>query len=164
MNGNWVKAALLASLAVNIFLIGLVGGEMLGKFRYQKFGGDPAASNAFGPRQLRGVLSAERRKELKPIFMSRREQWREQRKQLRAARLSLADALEQQPFDPGLVEDAMREMRDRSDAVKGTMQGAMLEMAAILTDDERQKLAAAIREGRKNRRRRGKDQGSGGTQ
>jgi hypothetical protein len=100
--GKGLRIALVASLAVNLVVIGLgLGAWMHGP------GGDRMDMDAGdGFRGLAWALPRETRHDLGREIFSRREEFKATRSQMAAARTQLADALLAEPFEIAAVEAA----------------------------------------------------------
>ena len=93
---RWMWVALVASLALNLLVVGVVIGA--GMFR-RHFDGTTAS--AIGPGLVRfGLSNTESRAETRRILMSERERILPLRRELRDARRGVVDALLAEPFDP----------------------------------------------------------------
>jgi uncharacterized membrane protein len=143
--------ALIGSLALNLAVIGAVGGAMW-KWRH----GGPAGSSLLfaGERFLRD-LPRERRDDLKDIIFRHRElKWQNWR-DLRRARNAVASALRANPLDRPLLEKSIAEMQRLELAVREDFLPVFSEVAAALTLEERELFIKSIswrRGGRDGRR------------
>ncbi len=100
---NWVRIALIASLALNLLIAGLVAGAMSrgpdGGHMREMVDGD-------GFRALAWAMPPEHRRGLGRDLFQRREEFGATRDQMNAARDALASALTASPFDIAAVEAA----------------------------------------------------------
>jgi uncharacterized membrane protein len=151
LEGRWVGWVLIVSLALNLFLVGVVG------VRYWREHVRPPPDRvAMGPfgRLTQGLPESGRAK-FKEAMDSRREQMREQGREFRRARGEAMQALAAEPFDRVKVDAAFAEARRRADTMSAIMQGAMIEASAQLTSDERKAFRDRLAERERERERRG---------
>jgi uncharacterized membrane protein len=128
---RWLLGALIASLAVNLVVVGLVAGA-LWRFHAPVWTG-PAPSllgyaNALGPdrhKQLWQETASERR-ELRPL-----------RHELRAARETAIKALAAVPYDRQAFITAQDALADAETRMRHAMQGLYLKLADSMTTEER---------------------------
>lgn len=149
--GLW--AVVLVSLALNLFLGGLVAGRWLG-------GGQPGGFRSasptdivmpFNPRQFLRTLPNERKKEIIRLIRSRMGEVRQAFGSVPETRKEIIAALEADPFDPARLEAAFANTRGQFDEAVGSIHQVIQTLAAELTPDERKLMADAIRD--KARRR-----------
>lgn len=130
---RWLWIALLASLAINLMVLGVVAGAGL-SWRYAA-----AAHGGFGPSLLGFVrqLPAERRTVIRRLTSAQREQVAPLRREARLARKEAARALLAEPFD----KEAFRLANNRVNAVEARIRDSgvdlIIEVAAAMTAAER---------------------------
>lgn len=100
---NWVRIALIASLALNLLIAGLVAGAM---FRGPGGGHMREMADGDGFRALAWAMPNEHRRSLGRELFERRAEFGATRDQMNAAREALAKALIAEPFDLKSVEAA----------------------------------------------------------
>ncbi|MSP49767.1 MAG: periplasmic heavy metal sensor [Alphaproteobacteria bacterium] len=127
LGGRWVGWALIASLALNLFLAGVVG------VRYWREHWQPERA-MMGPM---GRIAGSGRAKVKAVMDARQQEIREHSREFRQARGDAMQALAAEPFDKARVDAAFIEARRRANAMSETMQSAMIEASAQLTAEER---------------------------
>ncbi len=144
--------ALMVSLALNLFLAGVLIGDRLAQWR------DPVPTVAgplLGGLGLRGAsLAPEARQELRRVLESYRRPLHERMRDLQESRLTAARALAAEPYDPKRAEAALAELRRRTRSAQAVVHGALVEAAASLEAEHRAQLLD-----RHGRRGRGEDAG-----
>jgi uncharacterized membrane protein len=150
----WLKAALIASLAVNLLFIGAGVARFLVKEPSDRMTG--LSQVQLIPRKFFGELDGERKAELLGVFRDMRPAFREGRRAMREDIVALADALEAEPYDAARVKAAVDGFTARSERLVASGGEAALTLIAKLTADERKVLAKHIRQ-RAERGREGRD-------
>lgn len=148
MKRGWLWIVVLVSLALNLFLGGLVTGRWLGGAPQ---GGLRTANPTdivmpFNPRQFLRSLPGERRKEIMKLIKGRTGEVRRAFRAVPAAREEIIAALESDPFDAARLEAAFAGTRGRFDEAVGAIHGVILSLADELTPEERKLMAGAIRD------------------
>ncbi len=147
--------ALLASLAVNLFL----GGMLVGRWIERPKAGASVQGERGGlslPR-LRRHLDPPAQATLDEVVAKHRPEIRDRRRKAGRARRRAMAALVAEPFDQAQARAALDEFGDKSLAMQQGAHEAMLELAASLTPAERQRLREAMasrRKGLEGKRRR----------
>jgi uncharacterized membrane protein len=156
---NWLKIFLVASLGLNLLLMG--GGIA----RFVTHGG-PERVSGFSqmqlvPRKFLGELERGRRSELMKVFKDYAPTFRDGRKAARDEALKLAAALDAEPYDALAVESAVAGYSGRNAALVADGGKAALIFIGKLSPQERKLLARHIRlrdeGGRKRPREKGLD-------
>ncbi len=149
LEGRWVGWVLVVSLALNLFLAGVVG------MRYWRENVRSPDRAAFGPigRMTQGMPESGRAK-VRAEVDAKREQFREQSREFRRARGEAVQALAAEPFDRAKVDAAFAEARRRADAMSAIMQSAIIEASARLTPEERKAFRERLAERDRERERR----------
>ncbi len=140
---TWLKVALIASLALNLLVIG--GG--IARW-YVGFGPDRYArltQTQLIPRFFFHDLDHARRAELFAVFKAHDKEIRDERQAMKAQVLELATALESDPYDPARVKAAVDGFTAKSEALFTTGTGAALELIGKLSPDERKLMAKHLR-------------------
>lgn len=150
LEGRWVGWVLIASLALNLFLAGVLGVRY---WREQQWRAERTMTGPIG-RIAQGLPESGRTK-VRAVIDSRRDQIREQGREYRRARGEAMQALAAEPFDRMKVEAAFAEARRRADAMSATMQAAMIEASAQLSAEERKAFRERLAERERDRERRG---------
>jgi uncharacterized membrane protein len=134
-----LKYALIASLALNLLILGAVAGTM---YTFHKHGRPPpGAREDFGLMGLSRDFPSDRRKAFRKELKADREKLRPLVEEANVARREAADALAAEPFDRAKLEAAIVKVMDRERAVRQSAVTVFLGHAETLTPDERKKLA-----------------------
>ncbi len=133
---RWVKVVLVVSVALNLLVLGAIGSHFVKSARGDRFllGDDWAQSRSF----VRAIPSSRRQ----AIF----DEIQTQRQELRQARRAVRDARQRagELLRAGQPEDYQKAFKDLADAEADALlkfRGIMADVAARLTDEERNKLA-----------------------
>jgi Spy/CpxP family protein refolding chaperone len=141
---RWLGPALLASLIVNLFLIGLVttailhhrdGPHTRGHHSHSIFGlmrGDTSS------------LSKDDRAAMRKIMVGQFKTIRPQLVAMDEARKKLAAAVGATPYDPAKVSAAFAEIEAAQTAMGRTMRDAMIKGFGEMSDEQRQNISAAM--------------------
>jgi uncharacterized membrane protein len=136
-----LKYALIASLALNLLVLGTVAGAMYTFHRH------PPPRMGYGPHQdfglmgLTRTLPEERRKEMRKKLREDREKLRPLVEELRALRRDAATKLAADPFDSAALKAAFDVAGEKDRAVREAAITAFLAHAEQLTPEERRRLA-----------------------
>ena len=152
---TWLKAALIASLAVNLLFIGAGVARFLVKEPSDRMTG--MSQVQLIPRKFFGELDGERKAELLGVFRDMRPAFREGRRAMREDIVALADALEAEPYDAARVKAAVDSFTARSEQLVTSGGEAAMTLIAKLTADERKVLAKHIRQRAERGRGDGRD-------
>lgn len=140
----WLKTFLVASLALNLLVIGAVAARM---FVHEPPGRLSGISEVqLIPRKFFGDLGTGRREELMLILKRYRDEFRDGRDARKTLTVNLAAALEAEPYDEAKVKEAVLAFNQRSAGLVTRGGDAALEFIAKLTPGERRMLAGRIRE------------------
>lgn len=137
-----LKYALIASLAVNLLVIGTVAGSMA----MHAFGKHPARfghhrGEDFGLMALTRTMPAERKKEIRKQLRDERTKLRPLFEDIRAARREAADKLAADPFDRAGLESAISVVSDKERTLRQEAVNVFLNQVERLSPDERRTLA-----------------------
>jgi uncharacterized membrane protein len=139
---RWVKIALGASLALNLLIIGIVGGGVW-THKYggrHGFGPGPEGHASLMMRSPLRHLEPEKRRKVRAIFKKHRASMTGPRTELKKARRELADILRNDKF----AEDELRATLERLDGLHRLMRRdmgeVMIEVMRELPPYERRKL------------------------
>lgn len=141
---RWLVPMLVASLAFNLLIVGAVLSGQFWPHHGDRSGFQRSAD--LMPRSFFRELDRERGEELAEVFRERKPEFREQHDALRGAATALADALEREPYDPGLAQAAIAEHTGRSHRLVDLGSTVAGEIIEALTPEERRSLARAIRQ------------------
>ncbi len=152
---KWLGPVLLISLALNLFLGGLfaVGYFKEGQHRRGAHGMSMGLPHHIVARHL----TEDERQALRATMRENRSTFQPLFKDLRAARMALSEAVGADPYDPEAASEAFAAMRAGMDALATRSQGALVEAFADLTPETREKIAEALKRGRRGDRHRGEE-------
>lgn len=149
----WLKAALIASLALNLLFLGAGVTRFVMHDRPERVAG--LSQVQIIPRKFFGELDRDRRAELVAIFREYSPKFRDGRRAAREEIVGLASALETEPYDPARVKAAIDSFSARNVGLITAGSEAAMTLIDRLTPEERKLLARQIRE-RADRGRGGK--------
>jgi uncharacterized membrane protein len=135
MTRPWAKYLLIASLALNLLVLGAIASAA---FRGRHFTGGQGGTNIFG---FMDQLAKERREALAVKARELRPQLRELREQVRAASRERADALINEPFDRQRYISAQTRQIETEGKLRMLMRDAVADLAGTMTLEERQAFA-----------------------
>ena len=155
-NGKWLAAALLASLALNIFLGGIFAGRLFGPAP-----NGPVAAGAANndERPIRRFitaftagLDAADRRAFVATFSSHEAEMRAAVRAVRAARKEALARMHATPFDRHALDDALSALRQKQEALQQALQTAVADAVERLPDDARKLVGTPKRRPREERR------------
>jgi len=131
---RWVKLALVASVALNLLILGTIGGSI-----WASRHGPQLAARGSGPHLLgfTRTLPDERRFEIWKVTRSDLRALRPMRKEVRRARARARAALVAEPFDQQKFADAQARVFEAEIALRREAQQLFVTIAAALTSQER---------------------------
>jgi len=134
---RWIGFGLVASLLLNVFLLGFVVARLSGPPRPPR------------PRDRRPEVGQQFRAPgpgpMRAIMEGHRDELRGGRAQIHRARGAVRDALLADPFEPARLETALGELRQATHDAQEALHEALLEAAPNLSADERAQLSRAHR-------------------
>ncbi len=142
---GWLKAALVVSLAFNLFVIGAIGAHHWwheGHRHYGRISGPGFAQLL--PRPFFAELTDKRRDELRALMHAHRQEFGDARKQMRLAARDIAGALVAEPFDQALFDKALKAFVATGHSFIDLGVGVAGDVVAQLTPDERKKLGGQL--------------------
>jgi uncharacterized membrane protein len=145
---GWMKLLLIASLSVNVAVVGMVAGNamrspgegLLGNKQPNEPGLDRRES-----RILRYVPDT-RRDEAREIILARQAEYQAAREAMRSAQTALVEAIRAETLDVERLSEALNQRRAASGKVWGIGYEQMAEIARRLNYDERMEMAARLEE------------------
>ena len=159
--GRGVKIALGLSLAVNLLVLGLVGGAVLGKDRVRMAGGPEAASlRSLGP--IVGVLDEDTRRRLAIRVAQSDTGMRRDLRGLISATRAFQDALRAEPFDRTAVTSALQSQRNFVLSAQENGHMLLLDELEAMSSEERLALADRLQDRLRRIRDRDRDGDRGG--
>ena len=136
-----LKYALIASLAFNLLVVGIVGGTMFGFGKHHPRPHFANRGEDFGLMGLSRGMPDERRKEFRKKLRADREQLRPLMEDVRAARRAAAEKLAAEPFDRGALAAAFAVAGEKDRTMREAAINAFLTHAEALTHEERRTLS-----------------------
>ncbi|WP_186002520.1 periplasmic heavy metal sensor [Mycobacterium sp. KBS0706] len=127
---SW-RWALVASLALNLLLLGVLGTWL---WRSDSRSGPSALSEAVA------TLPEPDRTTLAQLLEQRRAQSKAIGDELRQQRAAVNEALSAEPYDPDKVAAALAAMSDEFKELRGVVQGTILEIMPKLSAEQRRKM------------------------
>ncbi len=127
--------ALVASLAFNLFFVGLIGATAWRWHNRQAQGMGFA-----GAGWMVQLMPEDIRMQLRERMQQRRLDMRERVLEVRQAQLAVVRALAAEPYDKAAVERAFAELRQRQGRVQEVLQGTLADAAAELSPEMRKTL------------------------
>jgi hypothetical protein len=140
----WLKAALIASLALNLLFVGAGVARFMAQERPERVTG--LSQVQLIPRKFFSELDRDRKAELLGVFREFSPKFRDGRRASREEIAALAVALEAEPYDPARVTSAVGSFSARSEKLIVSGGQAALTLIARLTPEERKLLARHIRQ------------------
>lgn len=129
---RWLRIALIASVALNVLVLGVVAGTM---WRLR----DAAASGQIGSNMLAysSTLSGERRETIRQMFTERRATIRPLRQAARQARREMVRSLTTEPFDKAAFLAAQARVLEAEAKVRREIALVVADAAEKLSPEER---------------------------
>jgi Heavy-metal resistance len=148
---NWLKIALVCSLALNLLIGAAIATRYVRGPAVERFPGGNVVQLV--PRKFLSELSRERRRELVKVLSGYRKDIRVDREEARALAVKLADAIDAEPYSPDGARAAVTAFTAQGGKLVTRGGDATLEILGMLTPEERKQLAVAIRERATQRKR-----------
>lgn len=145
MKRKWLIAGSLASVALNLALVGFLIGSSSGPSMWRGRGFDPSVGLA----RLVRFLPPERRDEL--LDDAKRREIRRSLHDMRRTQRDVHEAMAAEQFDLAVLEASLRQFRDHFAANQARSHAAFVEIAGRLTAKERRRFVRSQQKG-KNRR------------
>jgi len=146
-SGKWLAAALTASLAVNVFLGGLFVGRWMGPSPVMAERGPPRGERPIQAMldRMAGSLDTRDRATFESAMDKHRQRLAATGVEFRDARRRTVELMAAEPLDRAQLERAMAHLRERNEEFQRTLHVALIDAAAALPPEARQKIAAAGR-------------------
>ena len=145
-------AILIASLAVNLFLVGFLVSGVVAR--------QPVGGFGIGAlREAAAVLPEAAQTDLRTAFEAEGEEIRLHIEGVVDARWAVREAFLDEPYDPDRVRRALGRLREETGSVQRILQDTLAEAAADLTREERREFLRAFA---RHMRGQGRGQGAGG--
>jgi uncharacterized membrane protein len=154
-----VRTALFASLAINLLLVGVVGGAAISNLRHDRIAAEKAVARAPNMRALMDSLPPERAQTIRSDVVKTWREAREERRAARAARIELYRIAGAEPYDAAAVKAAFARMRAADGEVTRQFHEVVADSMAKLTSEERREMLRTLARQRLNRDRRPRFEG-----
>ena len=141
---TWTSALLIASLALNVFVLGAGAARFFFPPPPERFVGATYAQLV--PRRFLADLDRQRRKELLAILRKYTTDFRDSRLAARQFSAALADAMETEPYDQQKVAAAIQAYAETGNQLVSHGQKAAMDFISVLTAEERKMMAVRLRE------------------
>lgn len=147
MAPGWMKALLLLSLALNLAVAGLIGGNALRKWdepAYRAVKAEPGLDR----RQTRilHMVPEAKREQAKAILLSRQDELDRARRTMIEAHMAFIDTLRQEPLDPAMLKAALARRHAASAAFFRIGAEQVAEIARALDAGDRTVMAERLEE------------------
>jgi uncharacterized membrane protein len=133
---RWLAGAFIVSLALNLLILGIVGGAA---WRWRTYG-PPSPDMMGGFAAFASHLPAERRRDLAPVLEPQRAEIKRLRMSMREARDAANRVMTVEPFDPVAFAAAHSRVLDVQIALRRAEQTALVTAISKLTAEERRSL------------------------
>ncbi len=145
MNGKQrlLAIVLLSSLALNLFLGGIVVGKYLGQVSDSKFFHPPPMPR--GPRWILESLPEASREKVSPLIQAHRQQMKPQIRAMRAARREVHQQLTADDFNVEVLSEALAKLEKEKQKGGKMMHQLLIDIASQLNEEDRQRLSEATR-------------------
>jgi uncharacterized membrane protein len=142
------RRLLIASIVLNVFLIGAIGAGVAMRHGPHFFDGDrvrpPRPFEMPSPRKIRAALPDSARPVAEAMFTAHRGEVREKIGALIDARRQVAAAIRAEPFDRAALDMAMATLRTREADVAGKVQSIIADLVTELDADSRARIATLL--------------------
>src|SRR5215471_2274574 len=144
-----LRVLIVVSLALNVFLVGLVVADAFSDRGWLGHGRPPRIMGLPSPRELRSVLSDSCQATLEQALQANRPKFHEHLDALVAARQAVADAIKAEPFDADKLAAAFAKLREQDAAMAAGAQDMLIGFISKLDGDCRAKVAELLTQRRK---------------
>lgn len=141
---RWVRWALVASLALNVLIIGFVASKAYHFSGKMWRNHSPVIQLAKQGRKFVHDLPRERRKELWRMIKSRKGEFKPDNARITQAMKAFAEAIAVENYDPDVAQKALLELQQEAEQLITRGRTLTLEVIAELTPAERAQLAARL--------------------
>lgn len=146
--GRTRRRLLIASILLNVFLIGAIGAGIAARHGPHLFDGDrvrpPRPFELPSPRKIRAALPEESRAVAEAMFAAHRDEMRGKIRAMFEARRQVAAAMRAEPFDRAALDEAFLALRAHEADVAGTAQGIIADLTAELDVESRTRIAELL--------------------
>ena len=144
--GRWVKILLIASLAFNLVIVGLIVGATFGDHR-----GNRGLKAPHGIRPYVSAMTEEQRKEFHKRTRHSLSGSLKTLKKFRNGQKAVFDAITAIPYSEAALRAVLDQQRSDISAIMGQFQEELIISLAAMSDDERARYVARMKELRRNR-------------
>lgn len=143
----WMKAILVVSLALNLAVAGLIGGNAIREWREASFA-TATAEPGLDRRQTRilQMVPEARQDQAKAILMGRQDELDQAKGEMREAHMAFIAAIREEPLDPDTLGEALARRHAASSAFWRVGMEQVAEIARALNAAERAELADRFEE------------------
>lgn len=141
---RWGRIVLVISLALNVLFIGFAASRAYQFSGKHWRGHSPVAQVMKQGRTFVRELPRERRRELWAMIKERRGEFAVNGDEFRTVVENLAEALQQDPYDAGLTEQALMKLQGQAQVMMDRGRDVTLEVIAALTPQERKAFARQL--------------------
>lgn len=144
---TWVTALLGLSLALNLFFIGLIGGQALsGAEEAEAPPRHATRGYSLHPRVMLRVLPEERHEDVRAFYSEARKSMRGEWRAINELRMKVDAALRAEPFDAAAMEQAQKQVVQARADLRNRANARIEAFIATLPENERLMLADAAME------------------
>ncbi len=137
----WLKPAFLASLAVNLFLIGLIGGQVFSEPDETVKRANASRGYSLHPRVMMEALPEDRHDDIRAYWAEIRKGMGQEWRGINAIRREVDAALRADPFDVEALRDAQQREIEARTALRMKQNSDIAGFLATLTATERKAVA-----------------------
>lgn len=141
---RWLRIALIASVALNLFFVGIVGVWAVKPMLRDRHGPAELGANSFTERMASRLPDADK-PILRQAFQKRHDDIRRLFEEARTAQRDARRSLRANPFDPDAFSAASDRARAARDAAQAAIHQAVREAATTMSQEGRTKLAEGPR-------------------
>jgi uncharacterized membrane protein len=134
---------LLTSVALNLFLGGIVVGKYIGQVSESKPGHPPHRMPRL--RWMIQSLPEESREKIRPLLLEHRANIKFQKRRAREARRAVHQQLTASDFNPEALSKALEKLRQKMGEAQKVMHAVLVKMASQLDEEDRRRLSETTR-------------------
>jgi len=138
---SWLRPALLASLAVNLFLIGLIGGQVFSESDDAVKRANASRGYSLHPRVMMAALPEDRHGDIRAYYAEARKGMRGSWREINTIRREIDTALRADPFDLEMLRASQRREVEARAALRVKQNDDIATFLATLSDAERTMVA-----------------------
>ncbi len=138
---SWLKPALLVSLALNLFLVGLIGGQVLSEPDETVKRAQASRGYSLHPRTMMEALSEERHDDIRAYWTEARKGMGQEWRKINTIRREVDAALRARPFDATALREAQRREVEARAALRLRQNDDIAGFLETLSDEDRKAVA-----------------------